>query len=170
MSDGKLASHPGSAASVGSPSSVHDAAGAGIDSVVCFALAGAGYALDVAVVREVVPVDRLLAIPRAPAPIIGAFALRGATVALVDSRILFGLDAGGAHTTALIIARGHRTLCALTVDGAVGVVRFAEASFTPALRGREPPQVAGFISDERGGLITVLDTRIIVHSLERLRF
>jgi purine-binding chemotaxis protein CheW len=170
MNDGKLASHHGATASAGSPIAGHDATGAGIDSLVCFALSGAGYALDVEVVREVVPVDRLLVIPRTPAPIIGAFVLRGATLALVDTRILFGLDAGGPRATALVIARGHRTLCAITIDSVVSVARFAEALFTPAVRGREPPQVAGFISDDRGGLITVLDTRTIVHSLERLRF
>jgi len=142
----------------------------GLDSIVCFAIAGKVYALDVAVVREVVAIDKLFPVPNTPAPIVGAFALRGATLALVDTRILFGLDAAGALGTALVIARGHRTICGLTIDRVLGVVRFAEATFTPAVRGREPPQVAGFMSDERGGLLTVLDTSTIVQSLERLRF
>ena len=143
---------------------------ASIDSLVCFTLSGNSYALDVAVVREVVGVDKLLPVPNTPAPIVGAFALRGATLALVDTRVLFGLDAGSARTTALVIARGHRTLCGLTIDRVVGVARFDAAAFTPAMRGREPAQIAGFMSDERGGLMTVLDTHTIVQSLERLRF
>lgn len=141
-----------------------------LDSVVCFLLAGKAYAIDVAVVREVVTIGKLLPIPRAPAAIAGAFALRGATVALVDTRILFGLDTQGAAATALIVARGHRTICGLTIDGVSGVARFVESKFTPAVPGREPPQVAGFMSDERGGLLTLLDTSTIVRSLEGLRF
>lgn len=156
-----------------SGSATHDsshAAAVKFDSLVCFSIADKTFALDVAVVREVVPVEKLLPVPRAPAPIIGAFALRGATLALVDARILFGLDLGGKPVMALILARGHRTLCALTIDRVLGVVPFAEANFTPAVRGREPPQVAGFMSDERGGLLTILDTSTIVRSIERLKF
>lgn len=143
---------------------------AGLDSVVCFALAGDRYALDVAVVREVVSLGRPLPVPRAPAPVVGAFALRGATLALVDTRILFGQASAGAPTTALVIARGHRTICGLAIDRVLGVVPFLEASFTPAVPGRDPPQIAGFVSDERGELLTLLDTTTLVHSLERLRF
>lgn len=143
---------------------------AALDSVVCFALAGKPYALDVAAIREVVSIDRLLPVPRTPPAIVGAFALRGATVALVDTRVLFGLPAAAPATTALVIVRGYRTLCGLTIDHVIGVARFVEANFTPAVRGREPPQVAGFMPDERGGLLTVLDAPTILHSLESLRF
>jgi purine-binding chemotaxis protein CheW len=141
-----------------------------IDSVVWFSLDGTSYGLDVAVVREVVSIDRLLPVPRTPAAIIGAFALRGATVALVDTRILFGLDATTTATTALVVARGHRTLCGLTIDRVIDVARFVDAQFIPAVRGRDPPQIAGFMSNEHGGLLTVLDTSTIMHSLECLRF
>jgi chemotaxis signal transduction protein len=153
----------------GSTDGRHGATGA-LDSVVWFALDGKSYGLDVAVVREVVSIDRLLPVPRTPAAIIGAFALRGATVALVDTRILFGLDATTSATTALVVARGHRTICGLTIDRVIGVAPFTDATFTPAVRGREPPQIAGFMSDERGGLMTVLDAPTLVHSLECLRF
>jgi chemotaxis signal transduction protein len=155
----------GSATSDGS-----QAAAARFDSLVCFAIAEKTFALDVALVREVVTVEKLLPVPRAPAPIIGAFALRGATLALVDARILFGLDSGTKPGMALILARAHRTLCALTIDRVIGVFPFNEANFTPAVRGREPPEVAGFLPDDHGGLLTILDTPTIVRSIERLKF
>jgi purine-binding chemotaxis protein CheW len=145
-------------------------ASAALDSVVWFSLDGKSYGLDVAVVREVVSIDRLLPVPRAPAAIIGAFVVRGATVALVDTRILFGLDTTATATTALVVARGHRTLCGLAIDRVVDVVQFVDSKFIPAVRGRDPPQIAGFMADERGGLLTVLDTTTIMHSLECLRF
>ena len=146
-----------------------DPAIAGVDSLVWFSLAGKSYGLDVAVVREVVTIDRLLPVPRTPPAIIGAFALRGATVALVDTRLLFGLDAASSATTALVVARGHRTICGLTIDHVIGVSPLADASFIPAVRGREPPQIAGVVPDGLGGLLTVLDTSTILQSLESLR-
>src|SRR5262249_47062128 len=119
---------------------------------------------------EVVSIDKLLPVPRTPPAIVGAFPLRGATVALVDTRVLFGLASTAAATTALVVARGHRTICGLTIDRVLGVSRFAAASFTPAGAGREPPQIAGLMADERGTLVTVLDTATFMHSLESLRF
>jgi purine-binding chemotaxis protein CheW len=142
----------------------------GLDSVVCFVIDGKSYALDVAVVRQVVSVDKVLPVPRTAPAIIGVFALHGATVALVDTRTVFGLPAATTTTDALVVARGHRTICALTIDRVLGVARFTEASFTPAVRGREPPQIAGFMSDDRGALVTVLDTSTMLHALEALRF
>jgi purine-binding chemotaxis protein CheW len=139
---------------------------------VWFSLDGKSYGLDVAVVREVVTIERLLRVPGTPLAIIGAFALRGATVALVDTRVLFGLEAATSATaaaTALIVARGHRTICGLTIDRVIDVAPFSDASFIPAVRGREPPQVAGVVPDGSGGLLTVLDTSTILQSLDSLR-
>lgn len=140
------------------------------DALVCVSIAGASYALDVAIVREVVSIEKLLSIPQTPAPVVGAFVLRGATVALVDARILFGLSASAARPMAVVIAQGHRTLCGLTIDHVIGVVPFTPARFAPAVRGREAPQVAGFLNDDQHGSITVLDTTVLLRSIERLRF
>jgi purine-binding chemotaxis protein CheW len=139
------------------------------DSLVCFVLAGKPYALDVAVVREVVSIDKLLPVPRTAPAIAGVFALHGATIALVDTRVLFGLAPATSANTTMIVARGHRTICGLTIDRVLGVARFAEASFTPAVRGRDPAQVAGFLPDDQGGLLTVLDTQNLLTALEGLR-
>jgi purine-binding chemotaxis protein CheW len=154
----------------GRPSHRRATASPVLDSVVCFAIAGKAYALDVGVVREVVTVDHWIAVPHAPAAIMGAFALRGATVALVDTRIVFGLDPAGPPSTALVVASGHRTICALTIDRVIGVAPFVAAQFTPAVAGREPAQVAGFLASEASGLVTVIDAATLVHALERLRF
>jgi purine-binding chemotaxis protein CheW len=143
---------------------------AGLESVVCFVVDGKSYALDVTVVRQVVSIEKVLPVPRTAPAIIGVFALHGATMALVDTRIIFGLPPAPTATTALVVARGHRTICGITIDRVIGVARFSETSFTPAVRGREPPQIAGFMADERGALVTVLDTSILVHALEALRF
>lgn len=145
-------------------------AAAALDSVVCFAIADKTYGLDVGVVREVVTVTRWIPVPHAAPAILGVFALRGATVALVDTRTVFGLAALGEPSTALVVASGHRTICALTIDRVLGVVAVAETQLTPAVRGRDPAQVAGFLASDAGGLVTVLDAAHLVHSLDRLHF
>jgi chemotaxis signal transduction protein len=136
---------------------------------VCFTLGGRTYAIDVAIVREVVPLGAVLRVARAPRPIRGIFALRGAAVALVETALLLGLPEPPPSRTALVIARGHRTLCGLTIDQVLGVSALTAGRFTPAAPRREPPEVAGFFSDDQHGVITVLDADVIVRSLERLR-
>jgi len=141
-----------------------------MESLVCFSISSRAYALDVALVREVVTVGAVFPIPQAPAPVAGVFSLRGATVALVDTPTLLGISASPARTTALVIVRNHQTVCALTIDRVIGVTRFVEGQFIRADAEREPPEVLGFMPDERGGLLTVLDSALILGALNRLRF
>jgi chemotaxis signal transduction protein len=141
-----------------------------IESLVCFSMSGRSYALDVALVREVVTVGTVFPVPQAPAPVAGVFSLRGATVALVDTPTLLGITSNDARATALVIVRNHQTMCALTIDRVIGVTRFVDGHFISADPEREPPEVLGFMPDERGGLLTVLDSALILGALNRLRF
>ncbi len=141
-----------------------------IESLVCFVINNRTYGIDVALVREVVPVGTVFPVPNAPRSVAGVFSLRGATVALVDTSLLIDVEGADQRTTALIIVRNHQTVCGLTIDRVVGVVRFTAANFIPADLEREPAQVIGFMPDERGGLLTVLDSAIILDALNRLRF
>ena len=133
-------------------------------------IANRSYALDVSLVREVVVVSAVFPVPKMPAPVLGVFSLRGATVALVETSALLDLGTGGDPTTALVIVRNHQTVCGLTVDRVIGVSRFAANNFIPADAGREPPEVIGFMPDERSGLLTVLDSGVVLSALNRLRF
>ena len=141
-----------------------------IESLVCFSLSGRSYALDVALVREVVTLGTVFPVPQAPAPIAGVFSLRGATVALVDTTTLLGIQPADQRVTALVIVRNHQTVCALTIDRVAGVTRYVDAHFIHADPEREPPEVLGFMPDERGGLLTVLDSARLLGALDRLRF
>jgi chemotaxis signal transduction protein len=141
-----------------------------MENLVCFSISGRSYALDVALVREVVTVGTVFPVPQAPAPVAGVFSLRGATVALVDTNTLLGITAEPSRATALVIVRNHQTVCALTIDRVLGVTRYEESHFIHADPEREPPEVLGFMPDERGGLLTVLDSSLILGALNRLRF
>jgi purine-binding chemotaxis protein CheW len=144
--------------------------GPSIESLVCFVLGGRSYALDVSLVREVVNVGTVFPVPNTPAPVAGVFLLRGATVALVDTARLLGIQASEATGMALVLVRNHQTLCGMTIDRVVGVTRFVGDHFIPADPEREPPEVVGFMPDERSGLLTVLDSSVVVSTLTRLRF
>lgn len=136
--------------------------------LLCFTLSGRIYGLDVSVVREVIPVKQVIPVPRVPRPIAGIFVLRGATVALVNTEILFGMDSGVLPQNALIIVRGHRVICGLAVESVQGVIPFDGQAFTAAVVGQDPAQVAGYMSLPTA-LLTVLDATTIINSLERLR-
>jgi chemotaxis signal transduction protein len=78
-----------------------------------FWLAGACFCIDVAVVREVAELARVLALPRTPALVLGLAPLRGAAVAVVD---LAGvLDVTGQRPP----AAGRALVLDLPDDGAV---------------------------------------------------
>jgi chemotaxis signal transduction protein len=141
-----------------------------IESLVCFTISGRSYALDVALVREVVTIGTVFPVPQAPAPVAGVFSLRGATVALVDTPTLLGIAATEARETGLVIVRNHQTVCALTIDRVLGVTRFIESNFIHADPEREPPEVMGFMPDANGALLTVLDSTLVLGALNRLRF
>lgn len=141
-----------------------------IESLVCFVISGRPYALDVALVREVVTIGAVFPVPKTPGAVAGVFSLRGATVALVDTSRLLGFSTNEATSVALILVRNHQTVCGLTIDRVIGVTRFNETHFIPADTEREPAEVIGFMPDERGGLLTVLDSAVILNALDRLRF
>jgi len=143
---------------------------AAIESLVCFMLAQRAFAIDVSLVREVVNVGAVFPVPNAAASIAGVFSLRGATMALVDASRLLALPASDARALALVIARRHQTLCAITIDRVIGVARFVRSHFIAGDPEREPPEVAGFMPDERSGLLTVLDSSVVLAAIDRLRF
>jgi chemotaxis signal transduction protein len=159
--------------SIASPSSRGPAPAppaASMESLVCFALANRAYALDVHIVREVVNVGAVFPVPNAAAAIAGVFSLRGATMALVDTSRLLALPATDGRALGLVIARQHQTVCAITIDRVIGVTRFVPANFIAGEPDREPPEVAGFLPDERAGLVTVLRSSALLDAIDRLRF
>lgn len=137
-------------------------------AVVVFELDGNPYALDAALTREVVPIEKLVPVPLAAAPISGLFVLRGASVALVDTFVLFGMGRSRKQSIALVLESGHVALCALTVDRVAGVQPYDESGFTPANKAHDAAQIAGVLATDYG-LVTLLDTSVLTRSLERLR-
>lgn len=154
---------PGRPRSSGSASSLIEAG-----AVTVFLLGNQTYGLAVSATREIVPVDKLIDVPRAPEPVLGLFSLRGGAIALIDTPALLGLTLETARKKALVIVRGDAPLCGITVDSVLGVVRVDTLEITPVEPGREPGAVLGFLTLPDGRIITLLDTTTMLGRIEAL--
>ncbi len=104
-----------------------------------FSLAGEDYALDVTNVREIIRLDRITKVPRAPPWVEGVINLRGLVTTVVDLRKRLGLPvpAPDGNTRIVIVEQGE-TVAGLVVDSVLEVMRpkAEEMSEAPALLAR----------------------------------
>jgi two-component system chemotaxis response regulator CheV len=133
-----------------------------------FELGGQIYGLAVNATREIVAVDKLIDVPRSPAPVLGLFPLRGGAIALIDTPAILGLAVETPPKKALVIVRGDTPLCGITVDAVLGVVRVESLELTPAEPSREPSAVVGFLTTPDGRIVTLLDTAAVLGRIDAL--
>jgi chemotaxis signal transduction protein len=150
----------------GSRGSAESAVEAG--AVTVFLLDDQPYGMAVSATREIVAVDKLIDVPRAPSPVLGLFPLRGGAIALIDTAALLGLDVETTTRKALVIVRGDTPLCGITVDAVLGVQRVEALELTPAEPGHETGPLLGFLTMPDGRIITLLDTDAVLRRIEAL--
>ena len=142
-----------------------------IRSLCVFSHHGSRYALDVALVGEVLDTGNITPLPRCPLAVLGLVSLRGRPLAVVDSARLLDLPAhldgpGGR----LLVIRTPARLAGLTVDHCDGVLAADPARFSAANRLIEPPWVAGFQRFPGLPTATVINGPELVARLDHLRF
>jgi len=137
-------------------------------AVTVFLLGDQPYGMAVSATREIVAVENLIDVPRAPSPVLGLFPLRGGAIALVDTAAILGLDVETSTKRALVVVRGDTPLCGITVDTVLGVVRLESLELTPAEPGRETGPMLGFLTMPDGRIITLLDTDAVLRRIEAL--
>jgi len=140
----------------------------GAGAVTVFLLGDQPYGLAVGATREIVAVDKLIDVPRAPPPVLGLFPLRGGALALIDTPAVLGLTLEAGRRRALVLVRGDAPLCGITVDAVLGVVRADALELLPAEPGREPGAVRGFLTLPDGRIATLLDTAAVLGRIEAL--
>jgi|GEM_PF-4023579 len=90
------------------------------DAGVClFTLGGKRFALDTALVGEVVTVSRMLRVPLSPAAVLGLFSLRGTPVAVVDLLAVFAMGGGrpsGDETQVLVLRTSEGVVAGVRID------------------------------------------------------
>lgn len=101
---------------------------------VSFEMAGEVYGIELAFIREVLPLKQLTPLPGVPAFVSGIFNLRGEILSVVDLRVLLELDSGsrapGRH---ILILSSPDMAFGIEVEAITGIQRIPENRLQPAL-------------------------------------
>jgi purine-binding chemotaxis protein CheW len=145
-------------------------------SLCAFWLGEKAYAVETAIVGEVLTVEDFVPVPGTPAAVLGLFDLRGTPVSLVDLEQVLGQPgerrAGGRARTVLVLRRGETLVTGVQIDRMELVLQAGQGTFNPRDPSDENPVVQGFLElDLRGGLVlTVLDSAVLFQRLDHLKF
>lgn len=130
-------------------------------NLVGFVVGDVEYAVEIARVKEIANPMAVVALPHAPASVIGVSDYRGEVVPVVDLRLRFGLGSVPAtRRTKWIIVDVAGRLVALVVDAVSDVFGTSGAELRPApsLGGGEDLRGIAGVSNRGSALIFVLDT------------
>lgn len=145
------------------------------DAGVClFTAAGKRFAVDTALVGEIIGVSRLLKVPLAPAPVLGLFSLRGSPVAVVDLLAVFGQPTRSipsGELQVLVLRTDDGVLAGLLVDRLEAVVPGGRGTKTMSEGATEHPAVVGFFTLGDGQPTSILlGSRQLVTALQGIGF
>ncbi|OTA40561.1 MAG: chemotaxis protein CheW, partial [Symbiobacterium thermophilum] len=128
------------------------------------------YGADIAVVREVVPLQRITRVPRTPEYVLGVINLRGRVIPVIDLRRRLGLPSKEAtRATRIAIAEVDGDQVGMVVDAVEEVARVpADAVEPPSslLSQMDREHVLG-VAKLGSRLVTLLDLRRILVREER---
>jgi purine-binding chemotaxis protein CheW len=130
-------------------------------NLVGFVVGGVEYAVEIARVKEIANPLPVIALPHAPAAVVGVADYRGEVVPVVDLRVRFGLEAAEAtRRTKWIVVDAAQRLVALIVDAVTDVFGTGGAELRPAppLGGGEDLRGLAGVTQHGKQLIFVLDT------------
>lgn len=139
--------------------------------IVTFALAGDGFGIPAADVRDVLRRQQTTPVPLAPPAIAGLVNLRGRIVTAIDLRRRLGLTPPESTTGFHILVEHEGEFYALLVDAVGEVVHVAEDGIEPVPARLDPlwrVLAAGVFQDERG-LSVLLDTERLFDLAPRMR-
>lgn len=122
-----------------------------------FDVASEIYAVAIENATEVAVLGQLVAIPRAPAPVLGVQVLHGSILPVVDLAAVLGLERNTAPSRLLVAADGELRV-GLAVDDVTGVVELPEHT-----EESESPILLGSVLAD-GALIGVIDVTRAIES------
>lgn len=134
------------------------------DRYLMVGLAGELYALAIAYVYEIIPIQDLTTVPEVPAHVRGVINLRGHVVPVIDLRLRFGLDERPYDDrTCVIITSVDTITVGIAVDKVDDVRHLAEGDISPrpeALSSSYDRFISG-VGQVEEGLAMVLDVALI---------
>jgi len=141
-----------------------------ITQLVVFQLGPELYGADIAVVREVCPLQRVTRVPRTPAYVEGVTNLRGRVIPVVDLRRRLGLPAGPATpSTRIAVAELDGEQVGMIVDAVLEVARVPEKAIEPSgslVHGVDRQYVRG-VAHVHDRLVILLDLAQVLRNAQR---
>jgi purine-binding chemotaxis protein CheW len=132
--------------------------------LVVFQLGAEFYGVEIARVHEIIRLQTVTRVPRAPAFVEGVINLRGKVIPVVDLRRRFGLPTAD-HTRAsrIVVVEIGDQVVGVVVDGVSEVLRVNGATVEPP-----SPVVAGIDSEYIHGIAKLSDRLVILLDLDRV--
>ena len=132
--------------------------------LVVFQLGAELYGCEISRVHEIIRLQSVTKVPRAPAFVEGVINLRGKVIPVVDLRRRFGLPTAD-HTRAsrIVVVEIGDQVVGIVVDGVSEVLRVNSAIVEPP-----SPVVAGIDSEYLHGIAKLADRLVILLDLDRI--
>jgi purine-binding chemotaxis protein CheW len=143
----------------------NDLVGSGDErQLVVFQLGAELYGCEISRVHEIIRLQSVTRVPRAPAFVEGVINLRGKVIPVVDLRRRFGLPTAE-HTRAsrIVVVEIGDQVVGIVVDGVSEVLRVNSAIVEPP-----SPVVAGIDSEYLHGIAKLSDRLVILLDLDRI--
>jgi len=143
----------------------HETRAAGDErQLVVFQLGAELYGCDISRVHEIIRLQSVTRVPRAPAFVEGVINLRGKVIPVVDLRRRFGLPTAE-HTRAsrIVVVEIGDQVVGIVVDGVSEVLRVNSSIVEPP-----SPVVAGIDSEYLHGIAKLADRLVILLDLDRI--
>jgi purine-binding chemotaxis protein CheW len=134
------------------------------EQLVVFTLADESYGVDIATVHEIIRMQHITKVPRAPEYVEGVTNLRGRVIPVVDLRHRFGLaiTEHSAGTRIVVVEIGDQTI-GMVVDGVSEVLRITAECIEPP-----SPVVSTIDSDYIRGIAKLENRLVILLSLDKV--
>lgn len=143
-------------------------------STCAFWLGERRFGLDVALVGEVTPVERITPVPLTHPSVMGLFNLRGTPLPAVELSGVLDFGQGPRHATrahTALVVRAGDLAAGLLIDRMDAVVPAGVGVFTLPATPDEHALVIGFLEGaDGGGVITVLDSAGLLGRIKRVGF
>jgi purine-binding chemotaxis protein CheW len=142
---------------------IEPASGGDERQLVIFQMGAELYGVDISRVHEIIRLQAITRVPRAPSFVEGVINLRGKVIPVVDLRRRFGLPMAD-HTRAsrIVVVEVGDQVVGIIVDGVSEVLRVNTATIEPP-----SPVVAGIDSEYLQGIAKLPERLVILLDLER---
>lgn len=138
--------------------------------IVAFCLGSETYGVDIQKVREIIPIQKIVPVPRAPDFVEGIINLRGKVIAVLDLRKHFGFEKKEpTPEQRIVLTESDGERIGVIVDSVSSVLRISENSIEPpasVIAGDEVDYIQG-IAKVNDSLIVLLDLTRIISDAER---